>query len=68
MVAVKESHVVMVQLSIYFKNMYLFSFDCAGSLQLHCAEAILQLRHTDFSCCRAWALGFVGFSSCSIQT
>ena len=54
---------------------YLVSFGCAGSLLLHglfsgfSERGLLsgcgaQASHCDdFSCCRAWALGHLGFSS-----
>ena len=32
---------------------------------LHCGARTPHCR--DFSCCRAWALGFVGFSTCGSQ-
>ena len=56
----------------------IFIFDCAGPLLLcglfsSCGKwgysvAAAQTSHrSGFSCCGAWALGHVGFSSCSSQ-
>ena len=64
-----------------FLNIYLFSFDCAGSLLLggffsSCSKWVGGLLSTcdtwtshcsGFSGCRAQALGCTGFSSCSVR-
>ena len=50
----------------FFSNLFLFG--CAGSPPLRGLYAGCGVRAShcsSFSCCRAWALGHVGFSSCS---
>ena len=64
--------------SFFFKKVYLFISGSAGSLLCKlfpsCSEqgphssCDAQASHCGgFSCCRAWALGHLGFSSCSSQ-
>ena len=77
LVHLERSIIAMAERSVIFKNrwVYLFIFDCAGSSWLHgffpsCGErelpsscSVQALHCGGFSCCRAWALGHVGFSS-----
>ena len=61
--------------NLYLVTLPLFFFDCAGSFFLHISFLFLQgagatlccgtlASHCGgFSCCRAWALGLMGFSS-----
>ena len=63
----------------FFQNIILFIFGCAGSWLLHglfssCSEqgllsscSVRASHCSDFSRCRAQALGHPGFSSCSSQ-
>ena len=61
----------------FFKKKLFFIFDCARSSSQHglfstCGERLLSIRGVQashrggFSCCRAQALGHVGFPSCGV--
>ena len=61
----------------FFLNIYLFRFECAGSLLLRglfsscreqgllCSCRVLTSHCGGFSGCGAWALKYTGFSPCS---